>query len=124
MTADEAIREMRDTADARWVGTRKGTAHAPQIARWADAVEAEIERLKNELADALDVRRGNGPTALSMVVADNKRLRHAVELGAKQKLPDEADDEDREFADYEHGYTALVKLCRAALADTEKEPKP
>jgi hypothetical protein len=48
-----------------------------------------------------------------------ERLRYAVELGAKQKLPEEVTDDDREFADYEHGYVAMVKLCRAALAGKE-----
>jgi hypothetical protein len=52
--------------------------------------------------------------------AEIERLRHAVELGAKQKLPEEATDDEREDADYEHGYKALVKLCRAAT----EQPKP
>jgi hypothetical protein len=51
--------------------------------------------------------------------AEIERLSHAVRLAASQKLPDEMEAEDKEFADWEHGYKMLVKLARAAHAKTE-----
>ena len=53
--------------------------------------------------------------------AEIERLTHTVNLAASQKLPDEMDAESREFSDWQHGYEALVKLARAALA---KESAP
>jgi chromosome segregation ATPase len=40
--------------------------------------QAEIERLKNDLLDALDVKNGNGPTALSMMVSENQTLKQRI----------------------------------------------
>ena len=46
------------------------------------AVEAENERLKNDLLDALDLKVGNGPTALSMLAdARDQAEQRAVRLG-------------------------------------------
>jgi hypothetical protein len=53
--------------------------------------------------------------------AEIERLSHAVRLAASQKLPDEMDAESREFADWQHGYKALVKLARVALAAGVKD---
>jgi soluble cytochrome b562 len=53
--------------------------------------------------------------------AEIERLSHAINLAASQKLPDEMDAESREFADWQHGYKALVKLARVALAAGVKD---
>lgn len=39
----------------------------------------ENERLRNDLLDALDLKKGNGPTALSMQAETIKRLTEALE---------------------------------------------
>lgn len=48
--------------------------------RCADA--AEIEKLRNDLADALDCKNGAGPTALSLVIEERDSLR--AELAASR----------------------------------------
>lgn len=40
--------------------------------------DARIARLENELADALDLKEGNGPTALAMQSAEISRLTEAL----------------------------------------------
>lgn len=54
--------------------------HHGQQARVCDLCEkdAEIERLRNELADALDCKAGNGPTALSWAIKERDELRAQV----------------------------------------------
>jgi hypothetical protein len=49
---------------------------------------------------------------------ENKRYAHAINLAASQHLPQEVSAEDREHADYEGAYVALVKVARAALEQT------
>lgn len=41
-------------------------------------LRAENKRLTNDLKDALGIKAGKGPTALSMVIDENKRLREAL----------------------------------------------
>lgn len=43
------------------------------------ALVAEVERLQNDVADALDVRAGHGPTALATVVVERDALRGEIE---------------------------------------------
>ena len=40
-----------------------------------ERLQAHVEAAQNDLADALGVKRGQGPTALSMMVAERDRLR-------------------------------------------------
>jgi hypothetical protein len=87
--------------------------------------DAEIERLTKEI----EVQGRNVKALVKIAITKDhqieqldakiERLSHAVRLAASQKLPDEMNA--REFADWQHGYEALVKLARAALA---KEDKP
>ena len=46
--------------------------------RMSDQFEAENARLRNDLADALDLKSGHGPTALTMLAEDRARLRAAL----------------------------------------------
>lgn len=41
-------------------------------------MQGENNVLKNDLLDALDLKKGEGPTALSMLKADNDKLREAL----------------------------------------------
>lgn len=41
-------------------------------------LQEENEILRNDLDDALDVKNGNGPTALSRVISENQRLKDAL----------------------------------------------
>lgn len=41
-------------------------------------IAKERDRLKNDLADALDCKNGTGPTALAMVLIERDRLREAL----------------------------------------------
>lgn len=41
-------------------------------------LQEENEILRNDLDDALDVKNGNGPTALSRVISENQRLKEAL----------------------------------------------
>jgi hypothetical protein len=56
-----------------------------------------------------------------MLVEEIERLSVAFRLMANQKLPHEMNSEDREFADWQHAYTACVLIARTALA---KESAP
>lgn len=49
-----------------------------------DNAEAESMRLKNDLLDALDLKEGKGPTALSMLSAERDRLK--AELDTAKEL--------------------------------------
>jgi nitrogen fixation/metabolism regulation signal transduction histidine kinase len=51
--------------------------------------------------------------------AEIERLSVAFRLMANQKLPHEMNSEDREFADWQHAYTACVLIARTAIAPTE-----
>jgi len=83
---------------------------------------AETERLTKEI----EVQGRNVKALVKIAITKDhqieqldakiERLSHAVRLAASQKLPDEMEAEDKEFADWEHGYKMLVKLARAALA--------
>lgn len=51
-----------------------------------DKILPGIERLEGDLADALDCKRGDGPTALSMVLAERDELMAEIErLEAKSE---------------------------------------
>lgn len=41
-------------------------------------LQEENQRLRNDLLDAINVKSGNGPTALSMVISENQRLKEAL----------------------------------------------
>ena len=44
-----------------------------------ERLEAENKRLKNDLLDALDIKKGSGPTVLSMMVGENERLKSLLD---------------------------------------------
>jgi len=151
MTADKALREMRERAT--W---HPLDFNPDDLLRWADALEAamrepvaEIRKSSHDTWCAFDPDLPPGtnlyafpPDAaaedrfpqektddrrealrISKLLlkkdAEIERLSHAVRLAASQKLPDEMEAEDKEFADWEHGYKMLVKLARAAHAKEE-----
>lgn len=51
------------------------------------SLQSEIDRLKNDLLDALDLKEGNGPTALSMLKKEIDRLK--TELSEMKKEREE-----------------------------------
>jgi soluble cytochrome b562 len=89
--------------------------------------DTEIERLTKEI----EVQGRNVKALVKIAITKDhqieqldakiERLSHAVRLAASQKLPDEMEAEDKEFADWEHGYKMLVKLARAAHAKDENK---
>lgn len=67
-----------DTAEReRDENERKGK----NLCRYVGNLMIERDRLKDDLADALDCKRGEGPTALSMIIAERDALKaRAAEL--------------------------------------------
>lgn len=54
-----------------------------------NALQDENKRLTNDLKDALGIKAGEGPTALSMVVDENKQLRDLLRKGLHAVKPEE-----------------------------------
>lgn len=57
---------------------------------------AENKRLSNDLLDALDLKEGKGPTALSMVTAENKELKEALSTLHSMTLYKLSPEDDRD----------------------------
>jgi len=51
-----------------------------ELIQKAITLKAENERLENDLLDALDLKEGHGPTALSMLKAENERLKGIADI--------------------------------------------
>ena len=116
-----------------------------------DALRAENERLKQEIADALDVQYGNGPTALEMLFDDRNALRkrvgeleqqlarvegypgNAADMLRLQKSVDDAygvvfNSPELNMSNYDHDQvavlnTAMCEVCNI-LGDVVTDPHP
>jgi hypothetical protein len=142
MSIQEVIREMREYAEhLRSLGTSRAV-FAVSFCRWADALEVSMREpvghrgeyggVLNErgVALPLDTKLYAFPPDAAtvirlevehsrMLVEEIERLSVAFRLMANQKLPHEMNSEDREFADWQHAYTACVLIARTALAKEE-----
>jgi len=108
--------EIRKSRRARWLKNKPPVG--TNLFAFPPDAAGEIERLK------ADMDAGAKDYCALMERYDAQhveivRLSHAVSLASSQKLPEEMDAESREFSDWQHGYEALVKLARAALAKEE-----
>lgn len=121
---------MSDKTDA----LRKRLEEGCKPPTWDDIETAleEVERLENDLADALDLKAGHGPTALASVVAERDAAQALAEHRAKalaecKRLADAATDEleaalDRIAGLYLHegvtqdDETTVRKMYETALA--------
>jgi hypothetical protein len=97
---------------------RKAQAHTSAETGAPIDVGYEVMALRREI-DQCRRETASFESMLKDRDAEIERLSHAVRLAASQKLPDEMEAEDKEFADWEHGYKMLVKLARAAHAKEE-----
>ena len=63
------------------------------------------------------------PFDVNAVVARYNKLVFGLCQLAKQKLYEELDEDEREYADFEMGYAQMVKVSRALLADCQESEK-
>lgn len=83
-------------------------------------LQEEIERLKNDLLDALDLKKGEGPTALSNVVADRNRLQTEL-TKAKERIKElEVLLNKIHLYDYSHLCEHRVSAITVELSDAIK----
>ena len=60
----------------QWINEKKQELESKE--QTISELREENERLDNDLQDALDIKVGNGPTALSRVIEENQRLEEGI----------------------------------------------
>lgn len=81
-------------------------------------LQEENQRLKNDLLDALDLKEGKGPTALSMAISENKALREEnTRLTTKFIEEEHAADHPNENL----SYWQYQQFTRAAITKLKEE---